>query len=302
MATWLKQSTAVDIKMGPFLDATDGVTAETALTITQADIRLAKNGGSWAQKNAAQTLTHEENGWYEVALDTTDTNTLGILIVNISESGALPVWREFLVMPANTYDSLVSSSDVLTADVTQFGGTNATSSGGRPEVNTTHAAGTAWGSGAITAPSIDTGAITSAKFASSAINSTVLGNGCITSAELDASAITAIQAGLSTLVVADIRTALGLASANLDTQLAAIDDLLDTEIAAIKAKTDLIPGTLDGLTFAQSVMLWNAVLLGKASGLGTATAVYRSPDDGENRVTATVDADGNRSAITLNTA
>ena len=49
-------------------------------------------------------------------------------------------------------------------------------------------------------------------------------------------------------------------------------------------------------------MLGQAVLLGKASGLGTTTAVYRSTDDGEDRVTATVDADGNRTAVTLNTA
>ena len=41
--------------------------------------------------------------------------------------------------------------------------------------------------------------------------------------------------------VADIRTAVGLASANLDTQLGAIDDFLDTEVAAIKAKTDNLP-------------------------------------------------------------
>lgn len=38
-----------------------------------------------------------------------------------------------------------------------------------------------------------------------------------------------------------VRTAVGLASANLDTQLTAIDDFLDTEIAAIKAVTDMIP-------------------------------------------------------------
>ena len=123
MACWLKQSTAVDVGIGPFLDSTDGNTQETALTITQPDIRLKKNGGAWAQKNAAQTLSHEEAGWYEVALDTTDTNTLGILIVAIHESGALAAWREFMVVPANTYDTLISGTDVLTADVTQWNGT-----------------------------------------------------------------------------------------------------------------------------------------------------------------------------------
>jgi len=37
---FLKQSTAVTVKIGPFLDDTDGKTAETGLTIAQADVRL----------------------------------------------------------------------------------------------------------------------------------------------------------------------------------------------------------------------------------------------------------------------
>lgn len=97
----------------------------------------------------------------------------------------------------------------------------------------------------------------------------------------------------------DVRTAVGLASANLDTQLTAIDDYIDTEVAAIKAKTDLIPGTQDGKTFAETVLLMAAALLGKASGLGTTTATFRSLDDAHDRIVATVDADGNRSAVTL---
>ena len=113
MALLLKQSTAVDIALGPFLDDTDGKTAETALTITQPDIRLKKNGGAWAQKNAAQTLSHEEAGWYEVSLDATDTNTLGILVVAVHETGALPVWEKFMVVPANVYDSLIGGVEWL---------------------------------------------------------------------------------------------------------------------------------------------------------------------------------------------
>jgi hypothetical protein len=105
----LKQSTAVDLPVGPFVDATDGVTPETALTITQPDVRLKKNGGAWAQKSAAQTLSHEENGWYEVSLSTTDTDTLGHLMLAIYESGALPVWREFMVVVASTYDNAVTN-------------------------------------------------------------------------------------------------------------------------------------------------------------------------------------------------
>ncbi len=43
------------------------------------------------------------------------------------------------------------------------------------------------------------------------------------------------------LDAAGVRTAVGLAAANLDTQLTAIDDFIDTEVAAIKAKTDNLP-------------------------------------------------------------
>jgi len=122
VATWLRQSTAREIKLGPFVDQTDGFTAEGALTIAQADVRLAKNEGDWAQKNEATTLVHEENGWYRCLLNATDTDTLGILIVAVNEAGALPVWREFLVVPANVWDSYLGA-DLLQVDVTQVGGT-----------------------------------------------------------------------------------------------------------------------------------------------------------------------------------
>lgn len=49
--------------------------------------------------------------------------------------------------------------------------------------------------------------------------------------------------GFTDIDAAGVRSAVGLASANLDTQLTAIDDFLDTEIAAIKAKTDNLPAS-----------------------------------------------------------
>lgn len=112
---YLRQSTAVDFALGPFLDETDGKTAETALTLTQPDIRLKKNAAAWAQKNAAQTLSHEENGYYEVALDTTDTNTLGLLSIAVHESGALPVRQDYLVVPAEVFDFFHSLTGAIPA-------------------------------------------------------------------------------------------------------------------------------------------------------------------------------------------
>lgn len=123
---YLKQSTTVTIQLGPFVDNTDGYTPETGLTITQADVRLSKNGAAFAQKNDANAATHDENGWYRCQINTTDTGTLGRLIVAVYESGALPVWREFEVLPANVFDSIVSGSDYLQTDTTQIEGSDAT--------------------------------------------------------------------------------------------------------------------------------------------------------------------------------
>lgn len=101
----LIQSTAVTVKIGPFVDSGDGVTAETGLTIQKADVRLSKNGGNMAAANADQGVgdagaAHDEIGVYDVSLDTTDTNTLGRLQLFVAESGALPVWAEFMVVTA----------------------------------------------------------------------------------------------------------------------------------------------------------------------------------------------------------
>lgn len=124
MAQWLKQSTAVTIQIGPALDDTDGKTAETGLTITQADVRLSKNGAVFAQCNEATAASHDENGWYRKNLDATDTGTLGRLIVAVAESGALPMWREFLVVEADAFDAYLAAAGTghVEADAVQVSG------------------------------------------------------------------------------------------------------------------------------------------------------------------------------------
>jgi hypothetical protein len=115
---FIKQSTAYTFRIGPFLDDTDGKTAETtSFNIGQADIRISKNGGDFAQRNASSptNLTHDENGWYILALDTTDTNTVGELLIAIHESGGLPVWKTFQVVEEAIYDALfAASADLIT--------------------------------------------------------------------------------------------------------------------------------------------------------------------------------------------
>jgi hypothetical protein len=134
----------------------------------------------------------------------------------------------------------------------------------------------------------------------------------------DAFARLGVPAGAS--VSADLAVVAGY----IDTEVAAILAAVDTEVAAIKAKTDSLPaapsavadiptaaqnaaalldlsaGVETGLTPRQALRLMVAALAGKLSGAATTTVVIRNAvADSKDRITATVDADGNRSAVTL---
>lgn len=248
----LKQSTAVTVKVGPLVDATDGFTAETGLTISQADIRLSKNGGAFAQTNNAAGATHDENGCYGVPLDTTDTATLGTLKLVINESGARPVSVEFMVMPANAWDLLFGAVAAIIAT----------------RVNTAQAGA----AGTIT---------------------------------LDASASAVDDFYNDQFIYLTGGTGAGQCRAILDyngtTKVATIAPNWATN--PDNTSTFAVTPNADGLEANWTKGEALRVILGSAacklSGAGTATEVFRDPNDGKDRITATVDASGNRTAITF---
>ena len=154
--------------------------------------------------------------------------------------------------------------------------------------------------------------------------------------------------GTVTLTAADIRNAIGLASANLDTQLSSIHAKTTNlpaspaavgsamtltsaydaaKTASTQASVDAIPtapllaanytappteaeiaaevfaSTVEsGHTLKQSLRLILAALAGKLSGAAGTTITIRNAGDTKNRIVATVDADGNRSAVTYDTS
>jgi len=272
---WLRQSTARTVVIGPFVDSTDGATAETGLTIAQADIRLSKNGGAFAQTNNSAGATHMENGYYSVPLDTTDTGTLGVLRVAVNESGALPVWADFMCVPANVWDSMFGS-DRLEVDAHEIEGGDATNairdalvddatridasalntlSGHDPGETIMGATDLGTGSGltalasAADLATVDT-VVDGIASDVAALND--LDAGDVQTAA--AAALTAYDppthaeltsglAGLSDLDAAGVRGAVGLAAANLDTQLAALPTDADVETAAGAALATYDPPT-----------------------------------------------------------
>lgn len=113
----------------------------------------------------------------------------------------------------------------------------------------------------------------------------------LTAAATAADYVTEVQAGLSVLDAAGVRAAVGLATANLDTQLAAIDDAVDTEmaavlaavdteIAAIKAKTDQLTFTtanqVDAGVRSMATDVLDATALAAGAATEIATAVWAS--------------------------
>ncbi len=115
----LKQSTIITIKLGPFLNKVDGVTEEVLLT---PPVEVSKNGAAFAARNSVTAVSHDAEGYYAVELNATDTGTLGRLRVKSHDSTVhLPVWQEYMIMPANVWDSLFGA-DVLQVDLAQMGG------------------------------------------------------------------------------------------------------------------------------------------------------------------------------------
>src|SRR5438552_7411210 len=78
----LKQSTAYT-RTFKMIDSADHFSKKTGLTCT---VNISKAGAAFGA--AGGTVSEVANGWYKVALTTTDTNTLGDLAYYITASGA----------------------------------------------------------------------------------------------------------------------------------------------------------------------------------------------------------------------
>lgn len=145
MTIYLKQSTASqEVLLGPFVDSTDGNTAETGLTIANTDIKLHKAGATTLASKNSGGATHISNGNYYAVLDSTDTDTLGTLAIVVQVAGALAVRHDAVVLAANVYDSIIGGGDLLDVSVTQWTGTAVASpdTAGYPKVTIKSGTGT----------------------------------------------------------------------------------------------------------------------------------------------------------------
>jgi hypothetical protein len=359
------------------VDSTDLVTPETGLT--SFTVYRSRNGAAavaYTTPTVTEVSAANMPGWYTLLLDEDMTigsgNDSEEVALHITQASMAPVRLTFELYrrEVTAGETITVSGGIGDADVQQVSGSSVPATNLARLLNATGVA--------LTADSGTTTTLTDAALTQSDVDywkgSTVyIWSGAnaglsrvVTAFDPTTDTLTfepALPAAVSTVAYVlgpfgaflggtSIRAAMGLASANLDTQLTAIDDYLDTEIAAIladtnelqtdlanggrldllidaiKAKTDALPtdpadqsalealiaalptatenaaelldiaaGVETGLTVRQAMRLMAAVLFGKASGMSSTTAVFRDFGDTKDRITATVDSDGNRTAI-----
>lgn len=238
----LKQSTAANV-MVFMTDSADHVAGKTGLTLT---ITASKDGVAFA--SISPTVTERGSGWYNLALTTAHTDTLGDLALHATATGADPT--DLLCrVTARVVDDVLPTASYIAPD-----------------------------------------------------------NASIAAILLDTAEIGAAGAGLTALASA--------------ANLATVAGYLDTEVLAIKAKTDNLPASpaatgdamaltaaavdaimdevIDGgYTMRELLRGFASALMAKLSGADVNSPAFRDVADTKNRITATTDASGNRTAVTL---
>lgn len=136
---FLRQNTAVIVTVGPFYDKTDGVTIETALTITNERITLTADtdngsaptnildnvtGATSGTDNDLNYITGNDAGMMQLELSAANTNRVGRMLLSITDAANhVPVFHEFFVLPQAIYDWLTGVIVPLPANMTQILGT-----------------------------------------------------------------------------------------------------------------------------------------------------------------------------------
>ena len=115
-----KQSTALDIIIGPLLLAADGITPATTINPTSLDVDLYKG---IVKTDLTITLpgggvndsTHVANGYFSLELTSGNLDTLGVAKLTINSTPVLPLWHNLRVVSASAYEIKYGSSEIVTA-------------------------------------------------------------------------------------------------------------------------------------------------------------------------------------------
>jgi hypothetical protein len=329
MEGFLKQSTAVNITV-LMIDSTDHITGKTGLTLT---IYATKAAGTPAVITPTVTELDSTNvkGVYKLALTSSHTDTLGELQLHITATGADPSDVKWQVS-ANLMDDLNTKldtiDDFLDTEIAAIKAKTDNLPGDPADASDIAASFT----------TVNTKLDTIDDFLDTEVAAIKAKTDNLSSDPADASDIAASFSTVNTKLdtIDDfIDTEIAAIKAKTDnlpaspaneSTLITIASYIDTEVAAIKAKTDNLPaapaavgdiptanqnadalldraaGVETGVTPRQGLRLMLAAMVGKLSGAATTNILIRDTGDSKDRINATVDADGNRSAVTLDSS
>lgn len=306
---FLRQSTASqEVPLGYFLDSTDGNTEETGLTIANTDIKIWKAGATTLANKNSGGATHISNGIYYAVLDATDTDTIGSLKIFVHVSGALAVALECVVLDEAVYDvqfgttapSTLTAAQVNTeADtaLSDYGALKPTTAGRTLDVTATGEAGIDWANVGSPTTTLNLSG-TTIKTATDVETDTADIQSRLPAALVSGRMDSNVQAMANGVITSSVIATDAIGAAQIAADAIGSSELATTAVSEITAAIEaLVLET--GLTWKNALRLIASAAAGKASGLATTTAVYRNAvADDKNRITATVDADGNRTAIT----
>jgi hypothetical protein len=241
---YLRQSTASqEVILGPFVDSTDGNTQKTALTIANTDIKIWVTGATTLANKNSGGATHISGGIYYAVLDATDTATIGPLVIFVHVATALAVRVACMVLDEAVYDAWFGTVALATAtNITAGTITTVTTLTNDPTgvgtLLTRMGTPANLGSGATVAANLNDieGFVDDIPTLQTSVDDLPTNAELATALGAADDAVLAAIAALNNLSQANIRTAVGLASANLDTQLA--DLPTNSELAAALATAD----------------------------------------------------------------
>ena len=123
---YLKQNTATRVTVGPFLDVTDAKTPEVALTATNEHVTFVVDDGgvptlvidttatASGGSNDMVHITNDNAGYYDLELTAAQTNYVGRAVLGVNYvTDHLPVFHEFMILPANVFDAWMGTDKLL---------------------------------------------------------------------------------------------------------------------------------------------------------------------------------------------
>lgn len=132
---FLKADTQVVVRVGPAMAIADGVTPVTTLALTTADqAELLGPAGAATASISANTFAAITgvDGWYDLTLTAAQLAAEGMHTVVVQDASLnTPIFKDFMVVSANVFDSLFAAAgtDYLEVDTQQINGANVVGDG-----------------------------------------------------------------------------------------------------------------------------------------------------------------------------